>query len=84
MVSHWHVKYPTPFFLPKLVKDGRIAMWDWVSDEFGGGVQWDKVDTETPYELIDAMDVLLVWFRCEKCLEHPFTLCGLHNVSNLG
>jgi hypothetical protein len=73
-----------PLSLPKLIKDGRIAPWDRIRDEFRDRIKRDEVYTEAPYELINAADVLLVRFGREKCLEHPFAVGGLHDVSNLG
>jgi hypothetical protein len=84
MIAHWRIKHPLPFPLPKLIKNGRVLTWNWVCDEFGDGFQRNEVDAKMPNKLINAADVLLVWFSCKKCLEHPFTLCSLNNVSNLG
>ena len=84
MVPHRRIEHPSPLSLPKLIKDGRITSWNRVCDEFCDRIKRDKVNTEAPDKLINAADMLLVWFSRKKCFKHPFPLGGLNDVSYLG
>ena len=84
MISHQRIKHPLPTSLTKLIKDSRITSRNQISVEFGDRIEQDEVHTEVPDKIINAADLLLVWFCCKKCFKHPFTLGGLNNVSYLG
>jgi hypothetical protein len=44
-------------------------MWNGVGNYSSRGVQWDIVDTEAPYELVNVTHVLLMGFGSKQCFE---------------
>ena len=63
--------------------DSRIATRDWIRNDACDLVKRDEINTESPNEVLDVGDVLLMRFWCEQGFEEPGSIMDLANVAEL-
>ncbi len=83
MISHRCVEHPAPLPLPKLVMNGQIAPGNGVCNEAGNRVERNVIHAESPHEIINAADVLLMRLCVKERFEYPTTVRDLSYMANL-
>jgi hypothetical protein len=84
MVPHRRIEHPHPCPSAKHVEDCGITSRDGVCNLKSYAIERDVVHAETPDEVLNVVDVFLMGFCSEECLEQPQSICDLNYVTNLG
>ncbi len=62
VVTHQCVKHPVPSPMAKLLVYSWVTPRNWVRNEMSDWVKGNIFDTELPDKVINAVDMLLIWF----------------------
>ncbi len=81
MITHGGVKKPHPKAAAKREVDGGVAVGNQISDRLSDQIERDIIDAETPHEVFDVANVLLVRLRRKEGIEKPFTIMDLPDVT---
>ena len=46
-------------------------------------IQWDIINTKSPYKVVYVADVFLMRLWCKECFEEPFAVVNLTDVAGL-